>query len=443
MKQKRKAKKNSWIAWALAALLAVGIWGGTSSTEPVQESSDIQADSLLQESSDIQADSLLQETEDMPGDGTLKDTPGDSISQDPQDAREDDSSQKAEESQDGSSLQGTQEENTPQEDTMPDTAEEKENQAGNQTQESFSVDSLPAFDGSTPYVEVNGNKPYFGADELTTEPFERYSSLDAYGRCGAAYANICRQLMPTEERGEIGQIKPSGWHVVKYNDLIDGNYLYNRCHLIGYQLAGENANEKNLITGTRYLNVSGMLPFEDMVADYVERTDGHVLYRVTPVFVGEELVARGVRMEALSVEDNGKGICFHVFCYNCQPGITIDYMTGESRVTDDGGQAAESKQKTGTGKQKTGTGKQETGTGGQETETGGQETETAGQAAENGQGQPTGGNVTYILNKNTHKFHNPGCSSVADMKESNKIYFSGTRDEAIAGGYDPCKRCNP
>ena len=390
MKQKRKAKKNSWIAWALAALLAVGIWGGTSSTEPVQESSD------------IQADSLLQETEDMPGDGTLKDTPGDSISQDPQDAREDDSSQKAEESQDGSSLQGTQEENTPQEDTMPDTAEEKENQAGNQTQESFSVDSLPAFDGSTPYVEVNGNKPYFGADELTTEPFERYSSLDAYGRCGAAYANICRQLMPTEERGEIGQIKPSGWHVVKYNDLIDGNYLYNRCHLIGYQLAGENANEKNLITGTRYLNVSGMLPFEDMVADYVERTDGHVLYRVTPVFVGEELVARGVRMEALSVEDNGKGICFHVFCYNCQPGINIDYMTGESRVTDDGGQAAE-----------------------------------------NGQGQPTGGNVTYILNTNTHKFHNPGCSSVADMKESNKIYFSGTRDEAIAGGYDPCKRCNP
>ncbi len=193
---------------------------------------------------------------------------------------------------------------------------------------SYTLDSIPEYSGQ-PYVTLNGNKPDFHPGDMTDEPFEYYSDLDLWGRCGMAYANICEEIMPTEPRGEIGQVKPTGWYTVKY-DCVDGKYLYNRCHLIGYQLAGENANEKNLITGTRYLNVEGMLPFENMVDGYVDDTGNHVLYRVTPIFSGMELVARGVQMEALSVEDNGEGICFNVYVYNVQPGVTIDYATGES-----------------------------------------------------------------------------------------------------------------
>lgn len=192
--------------------------------------------------------------------------------------------------------------------------------------------TVPSYSG-TPSVEVNNNIPLFTASDLTTEAFEKYSGFDSLGRCGAAYANICKELMPEEERGEIGQIKPSGWHTVKYNGYIEGNYLYNRCHLIGFQLAGENANEKNLITGTRYLNVNGMLPYENMVSSYIyDHPQNHVLYRVTPVFSGNNLVASGVLMEAYSVEDSGAGVCFCVFCYNVQPGIIIDYATGESSL---------------------------------------------------------------------------------------------------------------
>lgn len=187
---------------------------------------------------------------------------------------------------------------------------------------------IPEYSGE-PYVVLQDNWPDFDAGDLTTEPFEFYSELDSLGRCGVAYANICLEIMPTEERGDIGQVKPSGWQTVKY-DCVDGKYLYNRCHLIGYQLAGENANKQNLITGTRYMNVEGMLPFENMVDDYVEETENHVLYRVTPIFEGTNLVASGVHMEAFSVEDEGEGICFNVFVYNVQPGITIDYATGES-----------------------------------------------------------------------------------------------------------------
>ena len=183
---------------------------------------------------------------------------------------------------------------------------------------------------NTHYIQMNDNLPDFDTESLSTESFERYSDLDYLGRCGVAYACIGKDLMPTEEREGIGHIRPSGWHTVKYNDLIDGNYLYNRCHLIGYQLAGENANEKNLITGTRQFNVEGMLPFENQVADYVRETGNHVMYRVTPVFEGENLVASGVQMEAYSVEDNGAGVCFNVYVYNVQDGISIDYATGES-----------------------------------------------------------------------------------------------------------------
>jgi len=194
----------------------------------------------------------------------------------------------------------------------------------------FSLEAIPRFSGEA-YVAVNGNVPYFDTTSGGMDSFEYYSPLDDLGRCGVTAACIGVDIMPTEERGEIGSVKPTGWKSVKY-DIVDGHYLYNRCHLIGFQLAGENANRGNLITGTRYLNIEGMLPFENMVADYVQETENHVLYRVTPIFVDTELVARGVLMEGWSVEDDGEDICFCVFAYNVQPGIVIDYATGESRL---------------------------------------------------------------------------------------------------------------
>lgn len=197
----------------------------------------------------------------------------------------------------------------------------------------FVLADVPDYSG-TPYIEINNNNPFFNDTDKVTDAFENYSELDSLGRCGVAFANICPEIEPTEERGAIGSVKPSGWHTIKY-DCVDGKYLYNRCHLIGYQLAGENANEKNLITGTRYMNVDGMLPFEDIVDDYVDATQNHVLYRVTPFYNDNELVARGVLMEAYSVEDNGSGVCFNVFCYNIQPGVAIDYATGESSESSD------------------------------------------------------------------------------------------------------------
>lgn len=195
-------------------------------------------------------------------------------------------------------------------------------------QESIITGEIPEYAGE-PYIEIQGNEPDFSREELTGEPFERYSELDALGRCGEAFANVGTETMPQETRAPIGRIKPTGWHSVRY-DNVEGRYLYNRCHLIGFQLTAENANEKNLITGTRAMNVDGMLPFEDMVADYVKETDNHVLYRVTPDFKGDDLVASGVQMEALSVEDEGEGVRFNVYVYNEQPGIIIDHATGES-----------------------------------------------------------------------------------------------------------------
>lgn len=190
--------------------------------------------------------------------------------------------------------------------------------------------NVPEYAGE-PYVHINGNIPFFD-DVITTDSFETYSELDYLGRCGVAFANVNRELMPTEPRGEIGSIKPTGWNQAKYDGVVDSKppYLYNRCHLIAYCLTAENANEKNLITGTRYMNIEGMLPFEEQVAKYLDKNDNHVLYRVTPVFYGNNLLANGVLMEAYSVEDNGEGICFCVFCYNVQPGVLIDYKTGEN-----------------------------------------------------------------------------------------------------------------
>ncbi|MBQ6702031.1 MAG: DNA/RNA non-specific endonuclease [Clostridia bacterium] len=257
----------------------------------------------------------------------------------------------------------------------------------------FDYYEVPPYDGSMPYVTVNSNVPFFEEADYTTDSYESYGNLDALGRCTVVWASIGKDLMPTEERGSIGSVKPTGWHLVKY-DCVDGNYLYNRCHLIGYQLTGENANELNLITGTRYMNVQGMLPFENMVSDYVKETGNHVLYRVTPVFLDNELLARGVLMEGWSVEDEGDGVCFNVFCYNVQPQIKIDYLTGES--------------------------------------------EFVGTAFEESRVEED-----YVLNSSSMKFHYPSCSSVESISERNKKAYTGTREELIEKGYAPCKSCNP
>ena len=271
--------------------------------------------------------------------------------------------------------------------------------------DTVSLSEVPAYSGE-PYVAINNNTPSFNDEELTTTSFETYSTLDYLGRCGVAYACIGTDLMPTEDRGSISEVTPSGW----INKEYDGQYLYNRCHLIGFQLSGENANESNLITGTRYMNVEGMLPFENMIADYVHETDNHVLYRVTPIYDGTNLVASGVQLEAESVEDDGEGVLFNVYVYNVQPGITIDYATGESW--------------------------QEQGT----TTTPVQEEPVQEEPEEQ---TPVSSGTTYILNTNTKKFHYPSCSSVDQMSEKNRQEFTGTRDEVIAMGYDPCGRCHP
>lgn len=259
---------------------------------------------------------------------------------------------------------------------------------------SASVMDVPAFSGD-PYVIINDNEPEFSETDMTETGYEYYSELDFLGRCGYAMACVGREMMPTEDRGSIGQVKPSGWQTVKY-DFVDGKYLYNRCHLIGFQLTGENANECNLITGTRYLNVEGMLPFENMVADYIKETGNHVLYRVTPVYDGDALVARGVQMEAKSVEDDGEGICFNIYAYNNQPGVSIDYNTGKSTLAD-----AET---------------------------------TAG---------AVGSEREYILNTSSKKFHSSDCEQGQQIKTENKQLHTGSRDKLLENGYSPAGCCDP
>ena len=287
----------------------------------------------------------------------------------------------------------------------------------------FSIWEIPAYSG-TPYTEVNDNKPYFTEADLTTQSFETYSELDSLGRCGVAYANVGQDLMPTEPRGEIGAVKPTGWHLVKY-DNVDGKYLYNRCHLIAYMLAAENANPQNLITGTRYLNTQGMLPFETKVCDYIKNTGNHVLYRVTPIFDGDNLLADGVLMEAYSVEDAGEGIQFCVFAYNVQPGIGIDYATGDNWAESNAASQEAAAPIV------------------IETPTQQPQTDTTMQITPEPSVPQESQETTYVLNTNTMKFHYPSCSSVDQMKEKNKEIYTGSREDVINMGYVPCKRCNP
>ena len=272
----------------------------------------------------------------------------------------------------------------------------------------FTLSDVPAFSGS-PYYVVNNNEPFFyEGDKKLTEAFEEYAPLDNLGRCGVTVANVCKELMPTEARGDISSVYPSGWKLNgKSNNnqydtkLVDGGRIYNRCHLIGFQLAGENANKLNLITGTRYMNVTGMLPFENMVADYVKETGNHVLLRVTPMYEGNDLVARGVLMEAWSVEDEGDGVCYNVFCYNVQPGIEINYATGENWLAETGNNNNDNDNDNNTTK------------------------------------------TTYILNTNSKKFHKESCKNAESISEKNKEVYNGTREDLIEDGYSPCGVCKP
>ena len=291
----------------------------------------------------------------------------------------------------------------------------------------FKASDIPEYNGS-PYAEINNNVPFF--TDHPDSSFAIYSPLDNLGRCGVTYANISKDLMPTEKRGEIGSIRPSGWHTVKYNDLIKDLYLYNRCHLIGYQLTGENANERNLITGTRYMNTEGMEPFESRVANYISSRNAHVLYRVTPIFDGNDLLARGVLMEAYSTEDDGTGICFCVFCYNVQPGIGINYADGDSWVIEETVTEAVTTEPEPVTEP--------------EAEPEIIKLEPVEQQEPIEREMPSEEkSQTYILNTNTKKFHYPSCSSVNSMKDKNKQEYTGSRDDIIAMGYDPCKKCYP
>jgi DNA-entry nuclease len=263
-----------------------------------------------------------------------------------------------------------------------------------------SIEGIPDYAGD-PYVELNGNVPLSTSEEITAVSFETYAELDSLGRCGLTIACIGRDLMPTKNRESISSVTPSGWKNKKYDSkLVDGGWIYNRCHLIGFQLAGENANERNLITGTRYLNIDGMLPFENMVADYVKETGNHVMYRVTPLYAGTNLLASGVRIEGYSVEDEGEGLCFHVFAYNVQPGITINYATGENCLNGEYTPPAE------------------------------EDSEPLGE-------------VTYVLNTSSKKFHLPTCAGVQDMKEENRKETDKDKETLLQDGYTACGTCKP
>lgn len=270
------------------------------------------------------------------------------------------------------------------------------------------INCIPSYSGKA-YTIVNNNIPYFDMNNMIAKSYEQYSPIDSLGRCGTAFACIGMDVLPSEERGSIGNVKPSGWHTIRYKN-IDGKYLYNRCHLIGYQLSGENSNERNLITGTRYMNINGMLPFENMVADYIQKTHNHVMYRVTPIFVENNLLSSGVHMEAFSVEDNGNGICFNVFCYNVQPGIKLNYANGNSESEDGSAPYGSSA--------------------------------TVIESGKNDKNNLSNIQI-YIANKNTKKFHYVYCKSVEQMNETNKHELHCTRNQLISAGYSPCANCNP
>lgn len=305
--------------------------------------------------------------------------------------------------------------------------EKKTQQNKPEEKELFTLAMVPEYSGNA-YVDINDDVPFFSEEELTEESFQKYWPLDELGRCTGAFACIGPDSLPLEARESTSAIEPTGWQSVQYEN-IDGGYLYNRCHLIGYQLTGQSANEKNLITGTRYMNVEGMLPFENSVQMYVEGTGNHVLYRVRPYYNGDDLLAAGVLMEAKSVEDPQVQFC--AFCYNVQPGIEIDYATGSSKANeateDEGVHSIVSDPET-----------EES-----ESVTRSAEDESIAEEDEEETSEDEPEEITYVMNTNTKKFHTPYCSSVKDIKDKNKRETTLSREEIISQGYQPCKRCNP
>ena len=317
----------------------------------------------------------------------------------------------ADASEDGSEKAEGKEEKTTQKETQ---RADKTESVGNDNSKAVLSD-IPAYSGR-PYVVINNNVPSFNKYELTTKGYETYASLDSLGRCGGAVASCGREIMPKdgEERGSISSVKPSGWVQAQY-DCVSGKYLYNRCHLIGWQLSAENANKRNLITGTRYMNTEGMLPFENMVADYIKETGNHVAYRITPIYNGSDLVASGVQMEAYSVEDDGEGICFNVYCYNVQPGVTIDYSTGKS--WSDGSKAETTKKQTAAS------------------------VETTKRVVE--ETKASSSYNTYAYSAKSDKFHYPSCRYAKQINSENYCEYTGTRQGMLDKGYQPCKSCSP
>ena len=298
--------------------------------------------------------------------------------------------------------------------TQDNTATQKPTENGESGEQSSVAEKDPICEllgiaqySGTPFAHVNGGVPTFSDEEITTAGYEFFSELDSLGRCGYVMACVGKEMMPTEERGDIGHIKPTGWVQKKYDSsLVSGGNLYNRCHLIGFQLTGENDNEKNLITGTRYMNWDGMVEFENMIADYVKETGNHVMYRVTPMFYENELVARGVHMEAYSVEDNGEGISFNVYAYNVQPGIVIDYKTGESWLASEGADPADK------------------------------------ESVNNGENESANeGEAKYVLNTSSKKVHIPDCSYAKSISDKNKQEYNGELADILAQGYEKCGTC--
>lgn len=309
-------------------------------------------------------------------------------------------SSKAETSKEETSKEETSKEESSKDETSKEESSEDEKPSsgvGNKDTAAANLDKIPEFSGEG-YIAIDNNIPFFTAAQLTTSGYEKYGALDSLGRCTTAIASLGKETMPTEDRGSISSVKPTGWIQAQYS-CIKTRDLYNRSHLIAWSLSGENANKQNLVTGTAYLNQDNMTQFEDMVLDYIKETGNHVAYRVTPLFKGNDLVCRGVQMEAYSIEDDGEGICFNVYCYNVQPGVIIDYATGESH-SESGEESSEESS-----------------------------VDTSIQA-------------DYVLNVGSKKIHAPDCSSVAQMSDKNRKYYTGSIDELLAQGYKPCGSCN-
>ncbi|MBO7254666.1 MAG: DNA/RNA non-specific endonuclease [Clostridia bacterium] len=395
-------KKSIAALLVLATLLLVSCGGEESKSESSAESgSEISEIVSTDNSSVSESQSGADESEKT---DDSKETAGETSSEAPSENESSELSESSEEPSEVPSEEPSKEESSKEETSKEETSKEESSEdekpssgVGNKDTEAANLDKIPEFSG-TGYIVIDNNMPFFTAAQLTTSGYEKYGALDNLGRCTTAIASLGKETMPTEDRGSISSVKPTGWIQAKYS-CIKTSDLYNRSHLIAWSLSGENANKQNLVTGTAYLNQDNMTQFEDMVLDYIKETGNHVAYRVTPLFKGNDLVCRGVQMEAYSIEDDGEGICFNVYCYNVQPGVIIDYATGESHSE-------------------------------------------SGEESSEESSVDTSIEADYVLNVSSKKIHAPDCSSVAKMSDKNRKNYTGSIDELLAQGYKPCGSCN-